>query len=329
LEKIPFSDVVGIGGIALATVLLVLDKAGKLKGGWLLGLLCLAGAMTLFIALGNVWVMDSPHKWRLWRGALMVSFVALTYSGLAIWIADPKGETEGAESGVERNKQPSPVMEPWVNASDAEYPSGTTLGGIKWSNRFTELRVVFTNETTTDYHDLDFTLIPDQPIAEIGQISNLSEVSFSAAADPVLRQEFVEGATGRRIANPLVLIASSGGYRVRCQLLPRKARLEILIAIARVIDFPKPGQKVAHPGAGVFDKTYALKVDQSDGVSHWYGHGMAANGGRIEEVYKPDRVIPKTVKIAGHYTVGGAEQNVSKQIEVKDTLGDALKNIKH
>jgi hypothetical protein len=329
LEKIPFSDVVGIGGIALATVLLVLDKAGKLKGERLLGLLCLAGAMTFFIALGNSWVMDSPHRWRLWRGALMLCFVAFTYSGLAIWIAGSEGKTEGAESGIEPNKQPVPVMEPWIYVSDAEYPPGTTLSGIKWSNRFTGLRVVFSNETPTDYHDLDFTLIPDQPIADIGQITNLSEVSFSSAVDPVLRQEFVEGATGRRIANPLVLIASSGGYRVRCQLLPRKARLEILIAIARVIDFPKPGQKVAVPSGGVFDKTYALKVDQNNGVSRWYGHGMAANGSRIEEVYKPDRIIPKTVKIEGHYVADKAEQDVSKQVEVKDIVGDALKIIKH
>jgi len=59
-KKSLFSDVIGIGGIALGTVFLVLDKAGKLKGGWLLGLLCLAGAMTLFIALGNSWVWMPP-----------------------------------------------------------------------------------------------------------------------------------------------------------------------------------------------------------------------------------------------------------------------------
>jgi len=258
----------------------------------------------------------------------MVCLVALTYSGLTIWIAESDGKTEGAESGAKPNKQPPPLMEPWVNVSDAEYPPGTNLGGIKWSNRFTELRVVFSNASPTDYHDLDFTLIPDQPIAAIGQITNLPEVSFSAAADLAARQEFVEGGTGRRIANPLVLIASRGGYRARCQLLPRKARLEILIAIARVIDFPKPGQKVAVASGGVFDRTYALKVDQNDGVSHWYGHGMDANGTRIEEVYKPDRVIPRTVKIEVHYMVGEAEQNVSKRIKVKDILGDALKKIK-
>jgi hypothetical protein len=84
--KVGFSDIVGIGGIVLTIVLLVLDKAGKLKGGWLYVLLIVAGAMTLSIAVGNSWVMDDP-KWRLWRGTFAFAFVALLYSGVAIWIS--------------------------------------------------------------------------------------------------------------------------------------------------------------------------------------------------------------------------------------------------
>ena len=108
MEKISFSDVIGLGGIAFATVLLVLDKAGKLKGGLLFGLLCLAGAMTLFIAVGNSWVMDAPPKWKLWRGAIAVCFVAFTYSGLAIVISggsEKSGPTSSTEARPE-DKQP-------------------------------------------------------------------------------------------------------------------------------------------------------------------------------------------------------------------------------
>jgi len=85
--RISFGDTIGIAGIVLAVVLLVLDKAGKLKGGLLFGLLCLAGAMTLFLALGNGFVADAPEKWRFWRGSLLVCLVGFTYSGLAIWIS--------------------------------------------------------------------------------------------------------------------------------------------------------------------------------------------------------------------------------------------------
>lgn len=55
-------------------------------------------------------------------------------------------------------------------ANDGNYPSGTNIGGIDWSDRFVDLRVVITNETASDYRDLDLTLKPDRPVAEIGQL---------------------------------------------------------------------------------------------------------------------------------------------------------------
>ena len=91
--RISFSDGIGITGIVLAVILVVLDKAGKLKGGWLPVLLMLAGVMTLFLALGNSWVLDAPAKWKIWRGCLMFAAVALPYSGVAIWVSDGPSET--------------------------------------------------------------------------------------------------------------------------------------------------------------------------------------------------------------------------------------------
>ncbi len=221
---------------------------------------------------------------------------------------------------------PVPVMEPGVLVNNAEFPAGTVLGGIRWSNRFTELRIIFNNNSSADYRDLDFRLAPDEPIAAATQITNLPDVSFSAAAKLSIRQEFVQGATSKRIANPLVLIATSGGYRMRCKLLPRASQLEILLAVARVVDFPKPGQKIATPDSGIFDRSYAVRINQSDGTSHWYGHGVDAHGNRIEDVYKPQRVVPKTVKIEGRYTVGEEEKTISKQLQAKDFIADFLKS---
>src|SRR5271169_3341658 len=97
MVKVSFSDGIGVAGIALAILLVVLDKAGKLKGGWLYGLLFLAGIMTLFIAVDNEWVTDAPTKWRLWRGLLLFCLVGFAYSGLAIWIAPDGGTTEEKE----------------------------------------------------------------------------------------------------------------------------------------------------------------------------------------------------------------------------------------
>ena len=93
-------DVIGIVGIILTIVFIVLDKAGKLKGGLLIGLLCLAGVMTLFLAIGNSFVLDAPIQWKLWRGLLMFSLVAFIYSGLAIWISSEEPPQEGYKEPV-------------------------------------------------------------------------------------------------------------------------------------------------------------------------------------------------------------------------------------
>src|SRR3981081_4330937 len=99
--RVSLADGIGFSGIIFAFILLALDKAGKLKGGWLVGLLALAAAMTLFVAIGNSWVLDAPAKWKLWRGALMVCVVGLTYSGMAIWISGDETAPEVAPVGTE------------------------------------------------------------------------------------------------------------------------------------------------------------------------------------------------------------------------------------
>jgi hypothetical protein len=102
MPRISFSDIIGIAGIVLAVVLMVLDKAGKLKGHWLFILLGLAAFMTLFIALGNSWVVDSPDRWRLWRGGLLFCFVVFAYSGIALWITPvpPTERGEGSKADI-------------------------------------------------------------------------------------------------------------------------------------------------------------------------------------------------------------------------------------
>ena len=103
--RFSFSDAIGVSGIVFAVVLIVLDKAGKLKGPWLFILLSVAAVMTLCIAIGNAWVMDGPKEWRLWRGVLMLCVVGLTYSGLAIWIS-----TRSSVVSVERISEDPEVL---------------------------------------------------------------------------------------------------------------------------------------------------------------------------------------------------------------------------
>ena len=91
--KLSLSDCLAIVGIALTIVLVVLDKAGKLKGPALFGLLVLAAALTLPVALSNSWVGGAVTvAARLSRRILMISAVVLAYSAVSVWIS--AGESE-------------------------------------------------------------------------------------------------------------------------------------------------------------------------------------------------------------------------------------------
>ena len=86
--KMPFSAGLTIAGIVLGIVLVVLDKASKLKGSVLLALLGVAAVMTLPLALGNSWVSDAPSGTLKWsRGMLLISVVGVIYSAVAVWIS--------------------------------------------------------------------------------------------------------------------------------------------------------------------------------------------------------------------------------------------------
>lgn len=87
-----------IVGVVAAIVLVVLDKAGKLKGPALLGLLGVAALMTLPLALGNSWIKDTTWgTLKFSKIALMVSLVALCYSAFALWVSQPTPSARPAQ----------------------------------------------------------------------------------------------------------------------------------------------------------------------------------------------------------------------------------------
>jgi hypothetical protein len=283
-----------------------------------IGWLCLGTA----IVLGLSWLRIEFQKPLLHfsknypvLSTLLVGICAGALAGLAWFIWMTKGP----------NLHVDDKLGLFATASNADYPIGTAVGGIKWSNRFTDLRVTINTPSFGDYRNIDLVLVPDEPVAAIGQVTNLPDVVFAPAVDikpSGLGPEFLEGKTGKRTAIPLVLIATDGGYRMRCKELPRTTRLEIVMAIARIIDFPQD-KPAPRPDFGIFNRDYVMKVSVSAGSNHWFGYGFDIRG-RIEEVYKGRRFTPKTVKIDGRYTVGEREQEISQQIAVTDMVADFL-----
>jgi len=211
-------------------------------------------------------------------------------------------------------------------ANDAEYPSGTVLGGITWSKHFgdTRLLIVAPDE---DKRDLDITIKTNAPIVAVGQMSNL-DAKILPVADSTLTQQLIVGSTGKQLANPLSLIATTLGYRVQCAIGHRE-KLEIIIATADVIDFPT----LQKPGGGIFDRDYVIKISGADTrtneqISNWYGHGSDTNG-RIEEVYKDSRHLPTAIRIDGTWGSGDDKRNINELVEVKDFVSSFLKQRPH
>jgi uncharacterized protein len=73
-------------GLILAILLVVLDKADKLKGTALTRLLILAALMTLPLALGNPLVAEASTAWRWWLRGIILAIVGFSYWGIVIWI---------------------------------------------------------------------------------------------------------------------------------------------------------------------------------------------------------------------------------------------------
>jgi hypothetical protein len=76
-----------IGGFILTVLLVVLDKAGKLKGPVLIGLLVLAALMTVPLVLGNPLIGNVPSAWRWWFRGISLVLVVFVYWAIAIWIS--------------------------------------------------------------------------------------------------------------------------------------------------------------------------------------------------------------------------------------------------
>jgi hypothetical protein len=206
---------------------------------------------------------------------------------------------------------------------NAEYPPGTQVGKILWSSRFTDLRVSLWNHGGVDFEDIDLVLQPDEAIAAMDQVTHLPDVfcCSTASANDKLGVELLDGATGKRTVVPLELIASTGGYRVQCKKVPRKQRLDVVMAIVSMPDIKAATQK---PAAGVFDRTYTMRIERKDGPQtwhNWYGHGQ------IEEVYSPNRPVPKAIQVDGTYKIKGQEQKMSQRLPVRDLIDEMMPQI--
>jgi hypothetical protein len=93
MPKVSYEIGLAILGFILTLLLVVLDKAGKLKGPILLWLLAFAALMTVPLVLGNPAIENVHTEWRWWIRGFALALVVFVYWAIAIWISPlPKEE---------------------------------------------------------------------------------------------------------------------------------------------------------------------------------------------------------------------------------------------
>ena len=130
--------------------------------------------------------------------------------------------------------RPAPV-DVRFEARDSDYPEGTVVAGMPWSPNLTDVRVYIGNQTGDDYDNIDFTLQTNLVIEEIGVESSFPKCEFEAVSSLKLKEIKGHDSAGNRITMPIERIPSiqniSPIYRVRCDKLPSKEELEIVLGV--------------------------------------------------------------------------------------------------
>lgn len=103
MPKIDFSVGSFLVGVALTFLLIVLDKAGKLKGPMLLVMLAAAAVCTVPLALNVTWVSEASGPAKLSRTFLMLCVTGVIYALIAVWITNDNPKSPARSSGAESN----------------------------------------------------------------------------------------------------------------------------------------------------------------------------------------------------------------------------------
>lgn len=195
----------------------------------------------------------------------------------------------------------------WVNAplnvspliQSSEYRTGSVISGIPWSSRFSQLHMILENPTSMDYEDVDVLLRPDEAIAGIGQNGNIPNVSFIMNTSLTMQAEIRDFSSGARQGVQLTTLAFDGGYRVRCDKLPRNSQLDIVIAIGR-----PSGQK-------------GFAINFSDGSHYWARSDISDEAKSLDDYFEPQR-SPKSVRIDGKYNAAQRRRTVNLGLHISE-----------
>jgi hypothetical protein len=169
------------------------------------------------------------NRWMRYGVPVVFGSVALGFTWIFIWVDAPLGIN--------------------VTVSEANYPKGTDVGGIKWEPFLSEVRITVTNKSPRDYENLDLSfLVPDLMVVRFGQ--TVGPIVQFVEENPVLGATFHgKKSDGTKVDTPMESVGNiNSTYHARCDRLPRFGTIQIVIALGNSLttigssgqaDFPK------------------------------------------------------------------------------------------
>ena len=191
--------------------------------------------------------------------------------------------------------------------SDTDYSPGIGPGNIAWHSFYTELDLIVTNPSEENYDNVDILVRPDYPVAAIGQLSNLLDVSFEDLFGVRNEITIQDGTTHMKLGN-LTLIATNAGYKVHCAHIPPNSSLKIVMA---VVDL-----KYSHPNQHKLstitpaDITFEQSFTNAEGrFTYWFG--TPAN----TDLYLTG-ARPRKIAVSGSYTASNRRRKLRQDVDV-------------
>jgi hypothetical protein len=130
-------------------------------------------------------------------------------------------------------------LEGFIVLGTGMYAPDTDVGGMKWKDRFSEARVVISNDTTYHYENLDAVVKTNLLIAQVGVIGSFIQCKSAPALPVKISNESLsvrdnQGKTLRAI--PLDPNASMfNWFRIHCDGLLAGDRAEFVLAIVPTV----------------------------------------------------------------------------------------------
>jgi hypothetical protein len=166
---------------------------------------------------------------------------------------------------------PSPSIRILVTKGAGNYPVGTNIGGIKWADPLSDVRLTLLNDNREDYTNINILIQSDMNIVQIWTIEPFSKCD-SYPVDQTGKDSLrlsMEGTDKRD--NGITVPSSpiwSKIFRIRCDILPSRTNLELVAAMINIYDRrrdgpPSAGSQLVQPRADPKWAQIELKFEAS------------------------------------------------------------------